>query len=155
MLYTIVLMHHRNFQMSQPNTSIPSHNCRMCNFHFVGWIILSPSSTFRKYTNSTRISRLDYDWLAEDADGLIALHQVAPKAIVCQCDHLDMWLLSEWIAGATSQSGVLSSKRNVSSERDVGNGKGGLCNYCQKFHLRDPYGPAPLTECDASIPGRS
>ena len=24
--------------------------------------------------------------------GLIALHRVAPKAIVCQCDHLDMWL---------------------------------------------------------------
>jgi hypothetical protein len=27
--------------------------------------------------------------------GLIALHRVAPKAIVRQCDHLDMWLLSE------------------------------------------------------------
>ncbi len=31
--------------------------------------------------------------------------------------------------------------------RDVGNGKGGLCNYCQKFHLPDPYGPDPLADC--------
>jgi hypothetical protein len=33
--------------------------------------------------------------------------------------------------------------------RDVGSdGIGGLCNYCQKFHLRDQYGPDPLAECD-------